>query len=550
MPLRRRMQLLFVPFLALLAANLGFDRYFVEQRDEVVAVVDGRLTPSRLALSDLLAALVDQEAGERGYLITGQEAFLEPYHAGKVEADARLDELERLLDFEPDLSAGVVRLRSRITAWRQLGAEFELDAKRQGRDAEAAALVATRTGMALFDGARAELSGLQAAVRAELDRRNARLEDLRKRLSELRMGTLAAGIIIVLACGRLLTRWITRPVETLGLAVRGVAAGALDQVVPATGPPEVAELGRDVEAMRERLVVELGRTSTAQTALAQRGMVVLRMRDELAPAALDIHDGLHLAARFRPAEGVVAGDWFDVISLAPDRVVIALMDVSGHGATAGVFALKTKYLTLAALRDGLGPAATLQWVAAQLSDTGENFLTGVIIEVDLASQGIRYASAGHPPVLLANGTDLGELGPTGPLLGPLPAVWTEGSAALGAGATFALYSDGLIEARGADGHEYGVDRLRALIDSHRLRCDPEALAERCLTELDRFAVGTDHDDVTLVVATSCSGAHDDVRGAEDLIRNGDAQLLGDGQVDGEAEAARVLHRDLGDRSAP
>lgn len=544
MRLRRRMQLLLLPFLVLLAVNLGLDRYFVHQRDQVLEVVDGRLNPSRLALADLLAALVDQETGERGYIITGQEAFLEPYNAGEVEADQRLAELERLLSFDPDLSAAVQRLRSRITAWRQLGVAFELDAKRQGRDAEAAALVATRTGMALFDGARAELTDLQSAVRADLDRRDAQLEDLRRRLSELRLGTFAVGIAIVLACRRLLTRWITRPVEALGSAVRLVAAGALDRVIPAPGPPDVAELGRDVEAMRERLLVELERASTAQSALAQRGMVVLRLRDELAAAPLDVHDGLHVAARFRPAEGVVAGDWFDVVPLGPNRVAIALMDVSGHGAGAGVFALKTKYLTLAALRDGLGPAASLQWVAAKLGDTGENFLTGVIIEIDLEARSVRYANAGHPSVLLKGGSELVELGPTGPLLGPLPATWRDGLAALEPGATLAVYSDGLIEARGVDGQEYGVDRLRALVNSHRRRCDPEALAATCLNELDHLAVGTKYDDITLVVATNCSGPHDGVGDAHDLARNGDTQPFGNGQVDGQAESGRVLHRDL------
>lgn len=543
MRLRRRMQLLFLPFLALLAANLGLDRYFAHQRDQARAVVDGRLNPARLALSDLLAALVDQETGERGYIITGQEAFLDPYRAGEAAADARLGELERLLGADPDLAAGVGRLRSRVTAWRQVGVAFELEAKRQGRDAEAAALVATRTSMGLFDGARAELADLQSAVRAELERREARLESLRLRLAELRVATLAAGVGIVVACRRLLARWITRPVEALGSAVRRVAAGELDAEVPAPGPPDLAELGADVEAMRSRLLAEVDRAAAAQSALAQRGMVVLGLRDELAPAPLDVHDGLHLAARFRPAEGVVAGDWFDLVALRPDRLAIALVDVSGHGAGAAVFALKTKHLVLAALRDGLGPAAALGWVAAQLGDTGEHFLTGIVAEIDVEAGSVRYANAGHPPPLLLAGGELTELGPTGPLLGPLPGLWADAWAKLGAGATLVVYSDGLVEARGADGGQFGADRLRALVGSHRFRCDPEALACSCVDELSRLG-GRDHDDITLVVATVCSGAHDGVGGAHQLGRDDDAEAGGDGQVDGQAEAGGVLHRNL------
>jgi len=66
------MQLRLVPFVLLLFANLGLDRYFVQQRNQALRVVDGRLNPSRLALANLLIALVDQETGERRYIITGQ----------------------------------------------------------------------------------------------------------------------------------------------------------------------------------------------------------------------------------------------------------------------------------------------------------------------------------------------------------------------------------------------------------------------------------------------------------------------------------------------
>ncbi len=114
--LRRRIQLLLVPFVLLLFANLAIDQYFVQQRNEARRVVDGRLNPSRLALAGLLTALVDQETGERGYIITGQESFLAPYVDGGLRVDARLDELDRLLDHDADLLAGVQRARSRVTA--------------------------------------------------------------------------------------------------------------------------------------------------------------------------------------------------------------------------------------------------------------------------------------------------------------------------------------------------------------------------------------------------------------------------------------------------
>lgn len=68
--------------------------------------------------------------------------------------------------------------------------------------------------------------------------------------------------------------------------------------------------------------------------------------------------------------------------LGPSRAALVVVDVSGHGADAGVFALRAKDLTLAAIESGYGPGEALAWVAARLGDTDERFLTGVMVEID------------------------------------------------------------------------------------------------------------------------------------------------------------------------
>lgn len=536
--LRRRLQLLFVPFVFLLLGHLALDSYLVGQRDEVRNLLDDRLNPARVALSDLLASLVDQETGERGYLITGKEVFLEPYRTGQIEVEGELEKLEQLLD-DPDLLAGLERVESRITAWQQLGAEYELAAKRAGRDDDAASLVATGTGMQLFDRARREIESLQAEVGTELDKRQARLERIRNRTTSVRAAAAAVGLAIVLAGRILLERWITKPLDELTDAVRSVATGQLRHPIPATGPPDLEELGRDVEAMRERLLAEIDESATARAALAQRGMVVLALRDELAPEPVDLPEGLEIAARFQPAEGVVAGDWFDTIHLGAGRFAVALFDVSGHGAEAGVFALKTKYLVLGALRNGLSAAASLRWLATQLGDTGDHFLTGVIVEIDAITGRIRYANAGHPPALVSGDGVVTTLGPTGPLLGPLAADWTDAEAALPASATLTIYSDGLIEAPAADGDEFGVERLTAIVGA-KGASDPEVLADACFAPLDPLLSDAQRDDITLVVVGRPSAGEDSVGRTDDVGRQLDAELGRDAGVHHDPKSGGVL----------
>ncbi|MGH3850717.1 MAG: PP2C family protein-serine/threonine phosphatase, partial [Pseudonocardiaceae bacterium] len=387
------------PFFLLFMVNLGLNIYIVHQRDQTL-VVDGRLSQARLVLSDLLAALIDQETGERGYIITRDEAFLAPYRSGQLNADARLKQLKDLLINQPIHLAAVDRLQSRITAWRQLGPEYELDAARSEEDGNVAAVVATRTGMALFDRVRLEIGELQTALISDVQLRDDRLWNLRRGLNAVGIVNVSVGLGLVVVAGWLAKRWITDPVIGLGRTVRSVADGQLGLSVVGVGPPEVVELGSDIEAMRTRLLAEIDDANSARVALTQRGIVLLALRDELAPGPLDFNDSLKFAFRYLPAEGIVAGDWFDVVDRGDGRVAVALMDVSGHGTEAAVFALKTKCLVLGALRNGLGPARSLEWLATQLGDTGESFVTGVIVDIDPSAGRIRYASAGHPPMLM------------------------------------------------------------------------------------------------------------------------------------------------------
>lgn len=62
--------------------------------------------------------LIDMETGTRGYLLTGQAEFLEPYDAGSANLDAALRELQRLVADNPDQTVHLNLVRSNISTWR------------------------------------------------------------------------------------------------------------------------------------------------------------------------------------------------------------------------------------------------------------------------------------------------------------------------------------------------------------------------------------------------------------------------------------------------
>jgi serine phosphatase RsbU (regulator of sigma subunit)/CHASE3 domain sensor protein len=496
--LRRRIQLLFLGFALIAVLQYGADRYVADERNDARMRIDGELQPARDEVSAILTALIDQETGQRGYVITGDERFLEPYETGRLAVDRGLMRLRELVGDQPSLLAGIERIESRISAWRQIGAEFEIRAKRLGRDEEAVALVATGTGRDLFDRARAELAGVRTQLVGELVAEQEHVDRLRRMLDIVSAVGFAVTLFLVILAGLLLRQWITLPVARLSVAVRKVADGRLETTIPGEGPPDLACLGEDVEGMRRRLLAEIDDAVRAREALMKRGMVVLTLRDELAPRRTELPAGVSVAARLEPAEGVLAGDWYDVVPTSGGCLTVVLVDVSGHATESGVFAVKTKHLALAALEDGRSPGEALAWLADRLGDTGDDFLTGVIVELDPRTGRLRYASAGHPPMLVATDDGVIELSATGPLLGPLPATWESEEIELAPGDLIAIYSDGLVDAQDDARQEFGTERLVAEL---RKRDDGlQAVADRVLASLQRFHPGRYKDDVTLLLA--------------------------------------------------
>lgn len=92
--LRRRITLTFAgtALLAVLGSVIGivaFDR-LLDARHDVVEELD----PASVTLRDLLAAMLDQETGVRGFALTGDETFLTPYTQGRQNADAAIRQLD------------------------------------------------------------------------------------------------------------------------------------------------------------------------------------------------------------------------------------------------------------------------------------------------------------------------------------------------------------------------------------------------------------------------------------------------------------------------
>lgn len=485
--------------MVLVLLNAVIDVELLRRRSVAAQRVDEQLAPAADTVAELTTALVDQETAERGYIITGETQFVESYRAAGLQVESALDTLDGHLGSDRSLGPAVSRVRSRISAWQQLGAGVEIQARADGRTEDAVELVLTGTAAELFGRARAEIGSLHVRLSRELAEERDHSSELGWLLTLALVASAAFALALLGLGGALLGRWITGPFRQLSGVVRSVAGGELDARIPVDGPPEIAELGADIEAMRRRILAEVEDSARHREALAKQGLVVMSLHEELSP---DVEiDGLLIERSLAAAEGIVAGDWYTAFPLGPDRVAVGLFDVSGHGGDAGVLALRAKELTLAGLRSGLDPGAVFDWVATNLGDTGERFFTGVLAIIDLAAQSLVYANAGHPPMLLAGGRELVELSSTGPIVGPLPGTWVTESAPFGPAHFLVAYSDGLIEAVLPDGRELGLEGLRALVE-HRSSAELPELRAECEELLAGPDAVRQRDDLTLLLVAA------------------------------------------------
>jgi HAMP domain-containing protein len=223
-----------------------------------------------------------------------------------------------------------------------------------------------------------------------------RLSDLRTQLNITIGAVLGVAFVMTLLAAWLVRRWVTRPLDRVARAVRSARSGHVG-VIPPHGPPEIADLARDVDTMRLQMNRALYDAVRARETIEQSASVVLTLRSELAADLGDLPDGWTVAAQLQPAEGVVAGDCYDVITLSPTALGLVVVDISGHGAVSGILALRCKELLRAGLRDGFEPDEAVQWAAEQLDDLGdEAFLTAFVAVVNLETGDMRYANAVHP----------------------------------------------------------------------------------------------------------------------------------------------------------
>lgn len=220
-------------------------------------------------LGSAMDAMVDQETGVRGYLLSGDEKFLEPYHRGGIAYSAAIQKLRRLNSDDPVQQRRLDELDQLAEKWRSGTAEPEIALMAKPETHEnARAMEGSMAGKAAMDLIRAKVDEIDGAERKLLAERDALQKQALEAAYIVAILGGAASLVIAILMGVLLTRAIALPITHMTGVMTALAKGDSAVAVPAIGRnDEIGEMAAAVQVFKDNMIER----QRAQAELARVG---------------------------------------------------------------------------------------------------------------------------------------------------------------------------------------------------------------------------------------------------------------------------------------
>jgi serine phosphatase RsbU (regulator of sigma subunit)/catechol 2,3-dioxygenase-like lactoylglutathione lyase family enzyme len=241
----------------------------------------------------------------------------------------------------------------------------------------------------------------------------------------------------------------------------------------------------------------------AERRAAHELTIARQVQARLFPQSMPALGSLEYAGACLPAHAV-GGDYYDFLSLGPDRLGLVIGDVMGKGMAAALLMANLQANLRSQVTFALDePRRLLQSVNLLFCENSPEsaFASLFFADYNDVTGRLRYVNCGHQCALLLrrDGT-LERLEATATVLG-LFREWecSVGESRLEGDDLLALYTDGVTEAFDEAGGEFGEQRLVDALRRHRHR-PPESLLASLVDEIRSFSAREQHDDLTLIVA--------------------------------------------------
>jgi phosphoserine phosphatase RsbU/P len=233
--------------------------------------------------------------------------------------------------------------------------------------------------------------------------------------------------------------------------------------------------------------------------------IARQIQSSILPREIPRLAGLEIAARHL-SMSAVAGDFYDFLIVDEKRIGVLIADVTGHGVPAALIASMLKVAFGAQDAHAGAPARVLAGLNRALCGKfDDHFVTAAYVFVDMDAGVLRYAGAGHPPLMLISRATgkAREIEENGLMLGLFPeAEYTAIEIPLTAGDRYLLCTDGVLEASNASREEFGRSGSKQFMESNSA-LGVKPFSDKLIDTVSRWSGhlkdGAQEDDITLVV---------------------------------------------------
>ncbi|MDZ7280794.1 methyl-accepting chemotaxis protein [Sphingomonas sanguinis] len=223
-----------------------------------------------MASNKLVEAMVNQETGLRGYLLTANRDFLAPYVQGASDFDRAMKEARQLTSDNPEQQSRLTDIGALAQRWRDEVAQPNVALMAApATQADARASAAKGLGKALMDRLRAQAGAVISTENQLLARRQASQVAAFATISQAIFGGMLLSLVLAVAILILLVRQIARPVNAVTSGLTALASG--DMAVTAIDDDrrdEVGQLASALNNLRGQLL------AADEAKKAQTGLIV------------------------------------------------------------------------------------------------------------------------------------------------------------------------------------------------------------------------------------------------------------------------------------
>jgi methyl-accepting chemotaxis protein len=240
-------------------------------------------------LNSIVAAMVDQETGLRGYLLAGDEQFLEPFDAGKAAFDEATEIVANVTTDNPRAQELIAQIKNEGLLWRAQHADAAIALMQDPATVEQAQnLEISGAGKAQMDAIRALVADFIAMETELLESRSQQLDaSLDNGVLKAVVATIFAVVLSGLAVF-MLVRTVDLPLRGVSQVISSWAKGELQVDVAHTNrTDEIGAVAQGVSSLRSSLIKAQELSLKVQEREAEQATVV----ESLSRALSDLSDG-------------------------------------------------------------------------------------------------------------------------------------------------------------------------------------------------------------------------------------------------------------------